>query len=274
MKQVAGTDIYAAKDDDRSRSILFSDLHISDLDSAVFVNFRRLLEDAAGAAQDSRVLILGDLFEFWIGPRQLTSKVGAGVAEILRDCSARGLSITILIGNRDFMLDQKFAQRAGVRVVAGGLSFALGERSCLALHGDELCWNDRPYQHSKRYLRHPMTRALLRNLPLGLALKLGQKARAKSMVSTAQGDQARFAPVEEAMQAVFGSGIDLLVFGHIHAAARGRRQPHGEYCILPAFDDSGVHLESLGGELHYRDLEVGQLPDAASRSFPGYDRTV
>jgi len=106
MKQVAGTDIYAAQDDDRSRSILFSDLHISDLDSAVFVNFRRLLEDAAGAAQDSRVLILGDLFEFWIGPRQLASKVGAGVAEILRDCSARGLSITILIGNRDFMLDQ------------------------------------------------------------------------------------------------------------------------------------------------------------------------
>lgn len=268
MQRVAGTDIHVARDDDRRRCILFSDLHIGDLDSAVFVNFRRLLEDTARAALESRVIILGDLFEFWIGPRQLASAAGAGVAEVLQDCSARGLSITILVGNRDFMLDQKFAQQTGVRVVAGGLSFRLGESVCLALHGDELCLNDRPYQRSKPYLRHPMTRGILRMLPLGLALRLGQKVRAKSMISTAQGDTSRFAPVEEAVAEAFAAGFDRLVFGHIHAAARGMRGSGGEYCILPAFDDSGVHLDSVGDHLQYRGLDGVKLPDAAPRSFP------
>jgi UDP-2,3-diacylglucosamine hydrolase len=168
------------------------------------------------------------------------------------------------------MLDERFAEAGSVRVIAGGLSFKLGEKSCIALHGDELCWNDRPYQRSKRVLRNPFTRLILRNLPLSTAMSLGRRARTKSQQSIRQGDQSRFAPVKEAVADAFGANIDLLIFGHIHEAARGIHEGMGEYCVLPAFDESGVHLEAKEGDLAYRSLEGRILPDAQPRSFPAF----
>jgi UDP-2,3-diacylglucosamine pyrophosphatase LpxH len=62
MTRVAGTRIYAARDDDRRRCLLFSDLHLPDCSSPVFVNFKRLLDDALAQPEETRVFILGDLF--------------------------------------------------------------------------------------------------------------------------------------------------------------------------------------------------------------------
>ncbi len=270
MSRVSGTRVFSAHDDERRRCLLFSDLHLPDTQSAVFTKFTRILDDAMSRPLETRVLILGDLFEFWIGPSQIRSEVGEEVTKIFRRCSAAGLSITVLHGNRDFMLDQSFAAAGALRVVAGGLSFRLGDRRCIALHGDELCWNDRPYQRSKRVLRNPLVRLVLRSLPLGTAMALGRRARAKSQQSIRQGDQSRFAPVREAISSVLGRDFDLLIFGHIHESARGVHDDQGEYCILPAFDESGIHLEAEDGRLSYRDLEGRILPDAKARSFPPF----
>src|SRR5690606_14145559 len=97
------------------------------------------------------------------------------------------------------MLDDRFAAHTGCRVVPGGLRLCCGGVETLCLHGDELVWNDRPYQRAKRFLRHPATRAALRSLPAPLALRAAGGVRARSAVSREQGDALRFAPVEEAV---------------------------------------------------------------------------
>ena len=267
--KIAGTRIEEAEDDDRAYTVLVSDLHIQADGGEVLRRFCDLVDDAAGQP-NPRLLVLGDLFDAYAGPKQARVGVWLEVCSRLARAAAAGLSITLLHGNRDFMLDRAFAERAKCRVVAGGLRLRLGERTCLLLHGDELCQRDLPYQRAKRILRHPMTRAVVRSLPLPVALSLADRARKRSTAVVASGDQSRFDPVASAMIEVFASGAEVLVFGHIHRPARGhfdRAGVGGEYAILPAFDEGAVHLVHRDGRLSYRSLELGDLPDYPPREF-------
>ena len=265
--RVAGTPIETARDDGRERALILSDLHVVRAGGFALDGLRRVLEDAQAEPHQTRVLILGDLFDVYVGAAQMEVARWSEVVAALAAATAAGVRVTLLHGNRDYMLDPAFAERTGCRVVAGGLSFELAGRPALALHGDELCLNDLPYQRAKRFLRHPLTRAVLRRVPLGLALKLAGRARRESNRVAQSGDQGRFAPVADAAREAFAGGAELLVFGHIHRAARGTLGPGCEYCVLPAFDEAGIHLLARGGEVTYRDLEGRTVADFPPLQF-------
>ena len=113
-ERVAGTRIERAVDDDRTTTFLVSDLHIPAGGGAVLGRFRELV-DLAAATPKSRLVVLGDLFDAYIGPKQARVGVWRDTAELLAAAAAKGLSVTLLHGNRDYMLDVSFARRAGCR---------------------------------------------------------------------------------------------------------------------------------------------------------------
>lgn len=256
---VAGTRVETCTEAARPRVLLVSDLHIPSDGGAVLERFGRLLEQARSEGERLRLFILGDLFDAYTGPKQLRVGVWREVADRLAHTAAAGVDIKVLRGNRDYMLDHCFARRAGCSVVEGGLLVELAGSQTLLLHGDELCQNDLPYQRAKRLLRHPLTRLLLRHLPLGLSLRLAEKARQKSARTIAAGDQSRFDPLRGAGLEAFARGARRLIFGHIHRPARGELQPGCEYLVLPAFDVGGVHLRGDAGGLDFVDLDGGVL---------------
>ena len=47
---------------------------------------------------------------------------------MLRETAEAGVSLTVLPGNRDFLLDPGFAARTGCRLVSGGLRLSLNGR--------------------------------------------------------------------------------------------------------------------------------------------------
>ncbi len=270
--QRSGTRIEAAEDDARARTILVSDLHIGRDGLAVLKDFERLLNRAVERALETRVLVLGDLFEFYVGPGQLRLGEWGRVTSAIAGAVQAGVSVTVLHGNRDFMLGERFGRRTGCRVVSGGLSFRLAGRRALALHGDELCWRDRPYLRAKRILRNPCVRSLLACLPTAVGLRLGGQARQRSQVSQAPSVgrveiQDRFEPVAEAIEEVFALGYELLVFGHIHRPSRGVFAG-AEYCVLPAFDREAVFLEAEAEALDFRGLDGRLGPRYEARDFP------
>ena len=262
---VCGTRLEAAADDACARTVLLSDLHLVDPADPAFGWLAALL---VRAERGTRVLVLGDLFDAYASPKQSRTGIAAAVAGLFCGAVRRGIPVTVLHGNRDFMLDGTFAAAAGCRVVAGGLVARLGDRRLLALHGDELCWHDRPYQRAKRWLRHPLTRFLLRTLPCGVVERLSGRARERSRSVIGMGDQERFHPVQRGLQQAFAAGAEVLVFGHIHRPARGFLAPGQEYCILPAFEAAGVHLVATPAGLGYVDAAGGPLPDFPPRTFP------
>lgn len=270
VAHVLGTPVFAAGDDDRDRALLVSDLHVPDGGGAVVERLAAVLALATAAARRSRVFLLGDLFDSYVSPAQLRVGVWREVAGLLRRAADAGVAVTVLHGNRDFLLGPEFVRAAGARLIPGGVSCRFGGRAALLLHGDELCINDLPYQRAKRWLRAPWTRFVARRLPLSLALRVARQARQRSMRTIQQGDQTRFLPTPGAVAAAL-AGHDLLVFGHIHRLAQGRSGT-GEYRVLPAFDRDGVLLRADADTLDYGTIADGFRPLAAGRVAELWDR--
>jgi len=235
---VLGTAVWTSADA-VDAAFLISDLHVPAGGGPAWSH----LQHAIAAATAGRVplFVLGDLFDTYVGRAQVRTGIWRDVAAAFAAATAGGVAITLLHGNRDFLLGPEFAAASRARIVAGGLRLRLGGVDTLLLHGDELCQNDRPYQRAKRWLRSAPVRWFARALPLALALRLANRARQKSRMVIASGDQTRFLPTQAAIDAAFATGVQRLVFGHIHRLAQGVHRG-GEYRILPAFDEHGIGL--------------------------------
>jgi UDP-2,3-diacylglucosamine hydrolase len=268
--RVAGVRVATASDDDRPRTFVLSDLHVTEAGGEPLAWLDELLARAQAEPARTRVLILGDLFDAYVGPRQLRVGAWRALADRLARAVAAGVPVTVLQGNRDFMLDDAFTAQTGCRVVEGALDCVLAGTRTIALHGDELLLRDVAHQRSRRWLRHPLLRAVLKRLPWSLSGRLARTARTKSTAGTSMAraaDPQRFEPVRGAALQAFATGARRLVFGHVHAGARGELGPGQEYVVLPAFDQAGVHLVGQDGELRFHARNGDVLPDFGPRRF-------
>ncbi len=248
MNGVLGTKVFATGCDEAT-AILISDLHVPAHGGAVLAFLRGAL--AAARQLSAPVHVLGDLFDSYVTPAQVRTGVWCEVAALFAQAAAAGVTIDVLHGNRDFLLGPEFQTASRARVVAGGLRGRLAGVDTLLLHGDELCQNDLPYQRAKRWLRHPATRWLARQLPLRVALAVAERARRRSRQVIAGGDQQRFLPTAAAVGAAFATGIGRLVFGHIHRHSYGQNigSDGSDYWVLPAFDATGIGLLARNGAI-------------------------
>lgn len=263
MSSVLGTEIRVGAA--AASAVLISDLHVRG--GAGADEELAPLRAAISVAQQraDALFVLGDLFDSYVSRAQIRVGVWRDVAELLRGAVQSGLRVVVLVGNRDFLLGDEFVRASGVELVPGGYRLPLAGVDTLFLHGDELCQNDLPYQKAKRWLRHPATRWLARRLPLSLAQRAAAKARTKSQNVIQSGDQTRFLPSRRAIDAAFATGVQRLVFGHIHRHARGLAPTSdgaAEYHVLPAFDVDGVGL--MIGPDGWHPMRFRQTPDDPS----------
>jgi len=253
--RVCGTRVHRATDDARDLTYLVSDLHLPIDDGRVLADLRALLERVRRDPARTRLLVLGDLLSGLVTERQLRLGRWRELVTALRGTVEAGVSVSVLHGNRDFMLGDTFAAASGCRVVAGGLALELDGRRTVVLHGDELCTNDIPYQRSKRWLRSWWVRRICASVPMPVAAAIGRRARARSGTTMARGDQGRFTPVADAVAEVFAAGFAVLVFGHVHTPGTGTCGA-GEYFVLPAFDETAVYLvHRRGDRLRYAEVD-------------------
>ena len=90
---------------ERSRVALIGDVHLDVGDPAV-EPFTRMLHRLSETC-DSLVL-MGDLFNLWIGHPQLQLAHQRTVGEALRAIRGRGVALHYIEGNRDFRIGQAF----------------------------------------------------------------------------------------------------------------------------------------------------------------------
>lgn len=232
-----GTPVHELPVDGEGEVTIVSDLHLSPAESAAMEAFRAFLNELPDGAL---ALVLGDLFDYWVGRPQLRQATWRGVPDALAAAARRGVRLFVLHGNRDYQLERSFEVRTGARVVPGGLLLrSRGNRDLLCLHGDELCQNDVAYQRWKRLLRSRPVRFALHRMPFAVSRRLAGHARAVSKRSIARADQAKLRPSTAAIARIRRLGAPDLVFGHIHVAARGDVPGGGEplaFYVLPSFD--------------------------------------
>lgn len=132
-------------------ALVVADLHLDVRPGAApNADFERFVRVARGAPQ---LLVLGDLFDAWVGPAHAEVDAARRVIELLRDLTRGGTRVDVLAGNRDFLLEQRFERATGARVHPRGCIGRVAHQRLLFLHGDELCTLDLAYQRLKRVLR-------------------------------------------------------------------------------------------------------------------------
>ena len=205
-------------------TLFISDLHLDAERPAVTELFGAFMQGEARRAD--ALYILGDLFEAWVGDDD-PSSTGQQVADGLRRLADAGVPVYFVHGNRDFLVGQDYAGRAGMRILPDPAVVSLYGEPVLVMHGDLLCTDDHAYQAFRAQTRDPHWQAMFLAQPLAARQAFAAQARQASMSrqqDMIDGDRASFEAVTDvnpqAVEATLARfGVATLVHGHTHRPA-------------------------------------------------------
>ena len=222
---------------------LLSDVHLHAGMPRTFAAWRAHL---LGTPADA-VLMLGDLFEVWVGDDARHQGFEADCVAVLRE-AARHRTLAFMPGNRDFLVGDALLAEAGVaRLADPTLLLAFGGRWLLS-HGDALCLTDSDYQQFRRQVRSAAWQAQFLALPLAERRRQAALMRDASAAHQADQGPARWSDVDD-----FGAadwlrkvGADVLIHGHTHRPAMHALPGGGTRQVLGDWDfDTSPHRASL-----------------------------
>ena len=101
----------------------------------------------------SRLVIVGDLFDFWYEYKYVVPKNFFWLYAKLKEMVDNRITVDYVAGNHDFFLGQFFSESIGVRVYQDGFSEEINGKRFLVIHGDGLAEKDSGYRMLKRILR-------------------------------------------------------------------------------------------------------------------------
>ena len=226
-------------------SLFISDLHLTEERPEANERFIDFLEHKARDA--GALYILGDFFEYWIGDDDLAEPFNAVVAGLLAELSKKGVQLSLMHGNRDFLIGAGFCAATGARLLADPTVEAIDGEKTLLVHGDTLCTDDVEYQAWRRKARDPAFQAafLAKSLPERRQAILQMRERSKEVVQgkTAEIMDVNHAAVHEALRR---HGVRRLIHGHTHRPGRHALEVDGRRCerwVLPDWYGRGGYLE-------------------------------
>ncbi|MEX2467810.1 MAG: UDP-2,3-diacylglucosamine diphosphatase [Gemmatimonadota bacterium] len=197
---------------------LASDVHLGAIPLEQEQAFMAWLEHAAGKA--SRIVVNGDLFDFWFEYRTGPTRGYDDILGLLRTIVDGGVPITLMGGNHDWWGGSYLTDEIGVEFLRHPVvrDFA-GHRTFLA-HGDGLGEGDLGYRLIKPVLRGPLTRWGFWMLPPWLGDRLaGRASRTGGRWAEPNARQQERARALEAWAVEKLEGepdLDLVVLGHAH----------------------------------------------------------
>lgn len=182
-----------------------------------------------------RLILLGDLFQAWVGLRKFETPEIAAVVAALAVLRGRGVRLEYIEGNRDFFLRDSVYSGLFERVALETSARVAGRR-VLFVHGDGLNDRDRQYLFWRWLSKRAWMLWLLRALPAAAARRFVSSTE-RRLGDTNFKHKARIP--EEAIRAyaerrLVAEGYDLLVLGHFHEA-RAWRVAGGEVRLLESW---------------------------------------
>ncbi|HEV8645265.1 MAG TPA: UDP-2,3-diacylglucosamine diphosphatase [Burkholderiales bacterium] len=225
-------------------SLFISDLHLSPDRPAATGALMRFLHDTAPAAE--ALYVLGDLFEYWIGDDGLDQPFNREVADAFRALADRGVRLSFIHGNRDFLIGSRFARESGMQLLSDPTLINLYGPPTLLMHGDTLCSDDVEYQKFRAMVRNPEWQQAFLAKPLAERVRMaldvrGQSEQAKQAKDMAIMDVAP-ATVEELLRS---RAYPRLIHGHTHRPARHEHFVDGRRCerwVLADWYEQGSYL--------------------------------
>ncbi|WP_297375159.1 UDP-2,3-diacylglucosamine diphosphatase [Acidiferrobacter sp.] len=192
-----------------------ADLHLTAQRPQAIALFRDFLAQARDRLD--HLYILGDLFEYWVGDDGVDEAEFAPVIAALRAATGTGLAISVLHGNRDFLLGERFAEMSGCRLQDDPHELTLFGIRTLISHGDALCTDDREYQALRAQFRDLRWQHQVLARPLAERIIMARALREESGRATPAKDSALLDVNTAAAGALLDHhGVRRLIHGHTH----------------------------------------------------------
>lgn len=240
-------------------TLFISDLHLDPSRPQITELFENYLASDEVRHADA-LYILGDLVEAWIGDDD-DAELPQRIAAATRAVSDAGVPVYFMVGNRDFLLGEAFAQRAGLTLLDDGTVHDIHHRPTLLMHGDVLCTDDIAYQAVRRQVRNPEWQKQILSMPLEARRTFAAKAREDSKVHTGSTIESIMDVNGDAVVEVMRKmGVMRLIHGHTHRPAVHAFELDGkaaERIVLGDWYEQGSVLRVDADGVELRGLAVG-----------------
>lgn len=233
-----------------TRAIFVSDIHLGPDEEGKVESLQRFFGDVLD--RGSRLYLLGDIFEYWVHPGQGQEGAYAEFVRLLAGQAARGVSIGFVPGNRDYLIDRRFEQRSGCKVLGQEAVVELDGAKVHLTHGDLLFSRNPRHGPYRRLMNFRMLQATVRSIPLTVGKMIGRGFRRMSRTGGRAWTEREL--LERAWP-VFEQGVDIFVCGHLHRPQKVTFTHMGKtkaLVVLGDWDGTCVYGEFDRGEITLR----------------------
>lgn len=199
---------------------VISDLHLQASQPATFAAWQHYMAHTRADA----LLILGDLFEVWVGddithaPCDPEGAFALQCQHVLEKTSTR-LPVYFMHGNRDFLLGPAFAKASGMTLLTDPTVLDFDRQRWLLSHGDALCLDDVDYQQFRQQVRSDAWRTTFLDKPLAERQVIAHNLRKQSNSRKTSGTPYADVDTALALQWLDAAQANTLIHGHTHHPA-------------------------------------------------------
>ncbi|TYO98788.1 UDP-2,3-diacylglucosamine hydrolase [Geothermobacter ehrlichii] len=197
------------------KDLFIADAHLLDPEDTNYQRLLAFLESRRGRIRN--LVILGDLFEFWVGYREVVFSRYLPLLELLHRLHREGARITYVEGNHDFHLGPWFAQKLGCRILPDGGDIEIDGRRFHLAHGDLLNPADTAYLRLRWILRSRLLRGLIAAVPPDLTWRISRAMARRS--AGRKKERPAFDPTPLLVtyaEKKIAEGADFVLTGHFH----------------------------------------------------------
>lgn len=217
-----------------------SDLHLAESMPRTFAAWARHLRSTSADA----VIILGDLFEVWVGDDARQRPFERLCVEVLADTATRRV-VAFMPGNRDFLVGHAMTLACGLTSLPDPTRLQAWGQSVVLTHGDALCLDDAPYQQFRQEVRSPEWQSRFLARPLDERIEIAAEMRRQSQGRRRfDGDAHADIDAAQAVMWMHALGSAELVHGHTHRPGSAALAPGFKRHVLSDWDlDHGQRAE-------------------------------
>lgn len=156
-------------------AVFVSDIHLGNPEDRRYQSFLAML-DRLIIRPPKRLVLLGDIFDLWVAKHSYFLNKHKSLLNKLSDLKAKGCEIHYFEGNHDLYLKDYFGKKLGFQIHPNSFTDTWAGIKVRMEHGDLANPNDTGYLFLRKFLRNPLVRFVLSNIPSSWVKKIGEKA--------------------------------------------------------------------------------------------------
>jgi UDP-2,3-diacylglucosamine hydrolase len=167
-----------------------------------------------------RLVIVGDLFDYWFEYSTVIPKYYFRILTTLSSFREQGITIDYLMGNHDFGHQDFFEKELDIPIHHNDISLTLGEKKFYIAHGDGKAYNDTGYLILRAILRNKLSIKLFQWLHPDIGIWLASGSSHASRAYTDDKEYGKRDGLQDFAEKKINEGYDFVIMGHRHRAAK------------------------------------------------------